>query len=106
MIEVKEAVSKAEDYLKTMYSAEKIADLRLEEVVLSNNDEFWHVTFSFVRPSSSELAREIGPAPCREYKLFTINANSGEVRGMVMRNWYDGPNPPDFGTVPYQGGAR
>jgi hypothetical protein len=81
MIEVKQAIRIASDYLRSLYDAEDVKDIRLEEVELNewksaSGDGFrgaqWMVTLSFLR------------FPDREYKRFEIEAGSGAVRAMRM----------------------
>ena len=84
MVEVQQAVKAASDYLRSLYEAENVRDIRLEEVVYDDRvDDFvvpqavirsprarWLVTLSFER------------FPDREYKQFEILADTGEVRAM------------------------
>lgn len=72
MIDVKKAVQLASDYLKMLY--DDASDIRLEETeFLDGPPERWAVTLSFQQ------------FPTRLYKLFEIDANSGEVRAMRIR---------------------
>lgn len=89
MIDVKQAVNIAVDFFRDMYAKESYADLRLEEVeFLIDSPERWLVTLSFTRPVSTEteqLASTIGVQLPREYKVFEINAESGQVYSMRIR---------------------
>lgn len=49
MVDVKEAVKMAMDYLKEMYDVSAFKDVLLEEVDLSEDKKFWNVTIGFTR---------------------------------------------------------
>jgi hypothetical protein len=78
MLEVKEAVKKAKGYLPDLFfeSGHQIADLRLEEVELSDDDKYWAVTFSYLRTDNP------GPVSFREYKTIRIRTEHGEFVGV------------------------
>jgi hypothetical protein len=90
VIEVKQAVKLASDYLRSLYDAEDVKDVRLEEVVLEDppppgaqlalqavnqavRNARWLITLSFAR------------FPGREYKEIEIDADSGGVKAMRIR---------------------
>ncbi len=88
MSDVTEAVGIATNFLKEMYPEEKSKDLRLEEVVLTEDEMFWLITLSFLRSNSgSALELAVGTST-REYKQIKVNAQTGKVLQMVMRNAY------------------
>jgi hypothetical protein len=87
MITVKDAVQKALAYTQEIYAPEQLQNLRFEEVEKTGDD--WRVTIGFDR----EQARPPGPFAQfalpqyrREYKVVEIDANSGEVKALKMRN--------------------
>lgn len=94
MIDVKEAVKIALDYLGKLYDM-KLHDVLLEEVVLSDDEGFWYVTIGFSRPvpstepfrtTSATIEAMLGTQKYqREYKVFQIDSDSGQVRSMKMR---------------------
>ena len=49
MVDVKQAVAKAMDYLRDMYQTDQFRDVLLEEVDLSEDNKFWNVTIGFTR---------------------------------------------------------
>jgi hypothetical protein len=49
MVDVKQAVARAMDYLKDMYRIEQFKDVLLEEVDLSEDNKYWNVTIGFTR---------------------------------------------------------
>jgi hypothetical protein len=91
MVDVKQAVAKAMDYLKDMYQIDQFKDVLLEEVDLSENNEFWNVTIGFTRrqetTSGGPMATLIGQSSefKREYKVFQIDAKTGDLRSMRSR---------------------
>lgn len=78
MITVKEAVPAAARFARSMYGED--LDLLLEEVDLSPDERYWLITLSF---SSKKV--DAASASRRDYKIFEIDAESGEVRSMKMR---------------------
>ena len=87
-IDVRAAVGLAQNYfnsLQDMLGA--FQNLRLEEVELSENKQFWLITLGFDCQviSNNPLKLEINPQYVREYKLFKINAETGEVESMKIR---------------------
>lgn len=96
MITYKEAVKAARDYAMDLFSQEELRGLRVEELVPSDDQKYWNVTLGWVAPdtrtvsaASSPLGVPPGPrvvhAP-RVYKMFKIDAESGAVVSMVMRD--------------------
>jgi hypothetical protein len=91
MVDVKEAVDKAMDYLKDMYQIDQFKDVLLEEVDLSEDNKFWNVTIGFTRPqettSGGPMATLIGQSAefKREFKVFQIDAESAALRSMRSR---------------------
>jgi hypothetical protein len=91
MVDVKQAVAKAMDYLKDMYKIDEFRDVLLEEVDLSEDNKFWNVTIGFTRvqesTSGGPMATLIGESGefKREYKVFRIDADNGDLRSMRSR---------------------
>lgn len=93
---VRDAVIAAKNYFQSLKDMinNRIEDLRLEEVELSEDQKFWFVTLGFERPvvqkknSLSELLPTPLPASSqyeREYKIFKIDSETGEVQSMKIR---------------------
>ena len=83
MIDVKEAVKAARDFVAHVYE-DQVASARLEEVELDGS--FWFVTLGLARPTpTSALSAAMGQEVPRSYKIFKIDAATGEVRSMKMR---------------------
>jgi hypothetical protein len=94
MIDVKEAVKIANDTLVTLFPSEKLADLELEEVEISDDEKYWFITLGFSVPevksgkTNSPLSRmltEREKEHSRKYKIFRISAETGKVQAMKIR---------------------
>lgn len=85
MLEVKEAVKIATDYIQSLFSERQIPELRLEEVEMSQDSQFWEVTLSFVTREPTAYLSLGDAARNREYKVFRINAENGQVQSMKIR---------------------
>ena len=91
MVDVKQAVARAMDYLRDMYQIDKFKDVLLEEVDLSEDNKFWNVTIGFTRgqetTSGGPMAVLVGQSSefKREYKVFQIDAKTGDLRSMRSR---------------------
>ena len=90
-IDVRNAVGAAQRYFGSLqdvigYPTE---DLRLEEAELSEDKEHWFITLGFIRPvdkTSNYLGDLITTRNYeREYKIFKIDATTGEVQSMKIR---------------------
>ena len=77
MIEVKEAVRIASDYLRDLYAAQTFYDPELEEVELTDDVKYWLITLSY--------ATSMVPSVGRHYKQFKIKADTGSVLAMKIR---------------------
>lgn len=89
-INVKTAVAAANKYLQEMKDlmAIKFENLRLEEVELLENQGKWLITLGFDVPvKTSSLADLIANSTYqREYKIFEVDAVTGEVKSMKIRS--------------------
>ena len=83
MLDVKEAAQKASDYFAALYSGQGISNVQLEEVELTDHGRYWLITLSYPQPS--DLAGLFGTGSRREYKVFKIDARTGEVKSMKIR---------------------
>lgn len=81
MIDVTTAIAGARNYLESVFAADAIRNVRLEEVILSDDGRFWLVTFGFDRGISS-YGSILQP---RTYKSVKIDAESGQIRGVQIR---------------------
>ncbi len=82
-IDVKTAVESANRYFRSLAgmigSINELSNIRLEEVELSDDKRYWLITLGFDRSDRSILSSD------REYKLFKINSETGEVEAMKIR---------------------
>ncbi len=76
MVQVKDAVQKAQTYLPDIFQSAKGKDVRLEGVELSDDAKFWVITFSYMQ---SSLVGALGGM--REYKTVKLRAEDGEFLG-------------------------
>ena len=95
MVDVTTAVRSASSYLKKVEPVlgNELENLRLEEVEREESSNRWLVTLGYdVRstlPPTSSLFQNPGEVNWkyeRAYKLFRINAETGEVESMKIRN--------------------
>lgn len=94
MLTIKEAVQKAREYADDLYDGEQIKNLLLEEAVFDEEEKNWLITLGY---DSSRVKREVpsGLASAltsmskeetlREYKVFSINGESGNLISMKLR---------------------
>jgi hypothetical protein len=86
MIDVKEAVQRAKQYLTELFSSEQPQFLRLEEVELSEDESTWRITLSFFPGTApGSLAAALGVQEKREYKTVAIRATDGQVQSVKIR---------------------
>ena len=83
MINVKEATNKAREYLISFFpEAERV---QLEEVELTNDKAHWFITLSYEGVSNS-VASSLLVGKSVRYKIFKLEADSGEVISMKIRD--------------------
>lgn len=78
MIEAKEAIIKAKEYLANIYNAD-MNEMKLEEIEIDDSGEFWNVTISLYTSDSRHIEFR------KEYKVIKIRKSNGEVLGMKIR---------------------
>lgn len=81
MITAKDAASKAAKYLAELVNL--MSQPQIEEVELSDNRQNWFITLSYV---SQENQPYMLLGHSKNYKIFTIDAESGEVLAMKIRD--------------------
>ena len=85
MLDVKEAVRTAKEYVNDVFSDEDIRDVVLEEVKYEG--VHWKVTLSFFRPRGPLAVVLSEPAwKDRSFKVIRIDG-SGKVRSMTHRTF-------------------
>jgi hypothetical protein len=82
-MDVKEATEKAIEYFKKFYP--NVEKVQLEEVEITDDDKYWNIVLSYENIESTPLSYlQIGQQ--RTFKVFKIDANTGKVRSMKIRN--------------------
>lgn len=80
---INELADIAAEYLKSFFpDADKI---QLEEIEITDDDQFWNITLSYEGSDLPSGNIWIG-ARSRKYKIFKIDAASGNVRSMKIRD--------------------
>ena len=98
MIDAKQAVQSARQFITSLYG-DNPTDLALEEIELSDNEEYWLVTLGFTRIYSQPLGHlrssimetianqaNNTKQAVREYKIIKVDAEDGEASSMKIRN--------------------
>jgi hypothetical protein len=87
MIDVKDAVKIAMDFVKNIYTGEKFDRVTLEEVELSDDSPFWYVTLGLGQVIQTDPFAVLsgGGKVSVKYKVFTIHRETGEVISMKIR---------------------
>jgi hypothetical protein len=85
-IPVKEAVQYAQKYLSDVMNIEQ-ANLLLEEVELTEDQQYWLVTLSFpVQHQVSAVAAALGgTSVTRDYKIVKLQADTGVMVSVKIR---------------------
>ncbi len=89
-LDVPEAVMEARKYLQRLQSLDligNVADVRLEEVELSPNRQYWLVTlgFNYKIDTDQNLLESYSVNQYeRQYKIFQVNTANGEVESMKI----------------------
>lgn len=88
MIDVKQAVQIAMNYVIDLYQQENIFDLALEEVELSDDEQYWYITIGFTRQVQEPTDLLLAPfrkQTERVYKVVTVRASDGVATSMKIR---------------------
>jgi hypothetical protein len=87
VIDAGKAVLAARIYIRS-HSGTFIKDLLLEEVELTDDRKFWLITLGFTQLTGSLEDLLSTEAPEKEeikYKIFKVNAETGKVESMKIR---------------------
>jgi hypothetical protein len=76
MLQVKEAVRKAQTYLLEVFEDASGKDLLLEGVELADDRRYWSITFSYFDKTPNELFHNL-----RAYRTIKLGAEDGELYG-------------------------
>ena len=84
MINVKQAAEKAAEYFRDLYG-DRFTNVLLEEAerkLGTGGRRLWVITLGYDQPSSLPQFGRKGP---RQFKVFEVNAKTGEVGSMKIR---------------------
>jgi len=91
MINIKKLVENSILFLKDMYpESNTFEDILLEEAEISDDRNFCFITIGFNRPRKPDMLSNLMSMNSdkrfsREYKIFKLDTNSGEVISMKIR---------------------
>jgi len=91
MIDVKQAVETAANYLADLFAKEDISDIRLEEVEISEGAQTWYVTLSFLRKAKEtgqpfrDALSGVQSQKDRDFKILAVRAADGVVTSVKIR---------------------
>jgi hypothetical protein len=85
-IKIEEAVLAAIAFFDKLYENKGLSDVLLEEI-RSVSGSKWDVTLGYNRPLSTGTAKMLtgGRQVVREYKIFTVNKDTGNVESIKIR---------------------
>ena len=84
MINVQDATKRAKDHLREFFP--EADEVQLEEVELTPDKAYWLVTLSYAGVSNS-VASSLLVGKSLRYKIFKLDAESGEVISMKVRDF-------------------
>ncbi|MDR1819553.1 MAG: hypothetical protein LBR15_04805 [Methanobrevibacter sp.] len=86
MIDTKQAIESSINYIRDVY--EQLPDLRVEEIELSDNEEFWIITLGWDEiKKNNNLEQAMNPlfrGVKRAYKTFFVDSESGDIKKMKI----------------------
>ena len=75
--------TKVFENFQRLYEGKTISDMKLEEVELSEDSKYWSITLGY---STQTLSGDMIPFPtAREYKIFKVKSDTGEIKSMKIR---------------------
>jgi hypothetical protein len=85
MIPIKEAFRAATEFAQELYGTERVV-VTLEEVEHSPDERDWLITLGFANRAMNPLVELAGANVRRDYKIFRVDGETGEVRSMKIRS--------------------
>ena len=95
MINVKEAAKTATKYFAELYADQAYSNILLEEVEYDADDNVWFITLGYSPPltlleSTQDPLSPLSPLSAfsskeRQYKIFTMDAETGKILSMKIR---------------------
>ncbi|TCN65411.1 hypothetical protein [Acetobacteroides hydrogenigenes] len=80
---INEVTKIALNYLNSFYDTSKPV---LEEIEISDDNKYWYITLSYESDDVPVNQFQLIPTKSRKYKIFKIEAETGEVRSMKIRD--------------------
>lgn len=90
MLDVQTAIKNATKFLATtgvLVGKRNPADMRLEEVHLSEDGDFWFVTLSYYNGMEEPAIAHAFSDTSRTYREFRVRADDGQVIAMEVPQW-------------------
>ena len=92
MIDMKQAVQIAQDFCRTLYGPDQLADFLLEEVELTDDEKFWLVTISFNLKPGENARQAAGSGVSSQtralehvFKTMKVDASSGRALSLKIK---------------------
>lgn len=85
MIDVKEAVNAAVEFIESVYGPKSELGLALEEVEPSDDERFWLITLGLSPQGTSPMEMLTSTGGRREHKVIRVDASTGRVISMKVR---------------------
>jgi len=82
MIDVKQAAQLASQYFAGLYEGQTASGAQLEEVEIAEDGKYWLITLSY---PLTEVTGLLNFNYKRRYKVFKIDAETGEILSMKIR---------------------
>ena len=84
-IDVKKAVTIADQYFRDLFPAAAKANMMLEEIEEGGDGKRWLVTIGYDRPARRQTMMDFGGVD-RAYKTFAIDSVTGKVISVKIRS--------------------
>jgi hypothetical protein len=88
MIDVKQTVKNAMDFVNNIYTQEKFDRITLEKAELSDDAKYWFVTLGLGKVVADDPFSQIMSGKTKisfKYKIFKIARDGGDVLSMKIR---------------------
>jgi hypothetical protein len=95
-IDAKQAARLALEYFNELFPNAAVSNVALEEVEFSDEDNCWLITLGLdgpvrnksLSPATLTAVNLFGPpSPTRQFKVFKVNARTGQVISMKIRKF-------------------
>lgn len=83
---IKELADTAAEYLKSFFP--DAVKIQLEEIEITDDDLYWNITLSYESNDNDNVVANNNwlMSQLRKFKIFRIDARSGKVRSMKIRD--------------------